>query len=408
MKTALLSLLCGMGLVVGSQSCVQGAAMVGDPFQLQFKAVDGTNISTDALKGKILVVDFWATWCGPCMQMVPHMVEMNQKYGAKGLQIIGISLDEDRAAMLQITKQKGMTWPEYFDGTGWDNKFWKQYGANGIPFTVLVSPQGKVLYAGHPAAGLDGAIEKAFKDDPPQLVDPKIVSDANSSLDAIESSIAAGDEKGAIKLMSKVPAVARLDPKIITREDGVQKKLEAAANSMLSEAQTQIDQGKYVDSVARLRELSTALAGLPEAVRAKLMLSSLMAKPEVRVAINNADKELKADDALEVAQKLQAQKKDELAYARFYDVVKFFSGTEAADKAQQQIDKYKKNPAFMKQMIEHAAATKATAVLHMGDSYKAAGKTDMARAKYQSVIDDYPGTSYAVLAQKSIAELASQ
>lgn len=408
MKNALLTVFCGIAMVVAAQRQARAVAIVGDPVQIAFKAVDGSVVNTQALQGKLVVVDFWATWCGPCMQMVPHMVELNQKYGSKGLQIIGISLDEDRQAMINTTRQRGMVWPEYFDGAMWDNKFWKQYGSDGIPFTLLLSTKGTVLYAGHPAGGLDQAIEKAFKTDPPQLVDPQIVADAKSSLDTAESSIAAGDEKGAIKLMAKIPPVARLDPKFASREDAVQKKLEATANSMLTEVQGQIDQGKYIDAVARLKELSTGLSGLPEAARAKLMLASLMAKPDVKSAIDKAEKELKAGEALDVAQKLQAQKKDELAYARFNDVVKFFPGTESAGKAQEQIDIYKKNTVFMKQMIEHLASTKAMAVLHMGDSYKAAGKAEMARKKYQSVIDDYPGTSYARLAQKALDDMASQ
>jgi thiol-disulfide isomerase/thioredoxin/outer membrane protein assembly factor BamD (BamD/ComL family) len=408
MKSAILSLFCGAAVMLGSGSRARAVAVVGDSVQIAYKAVDGSVVNTAALKGKLVVVDFWATWCGPCMQMVPHMVEMNEKYAGKGLVIIGISLDEDRQSMIRTAHDKGMTWPEYFDGTGWGNKFFKQYGGDGIPFTMLLSTKGTVLYAGHPAGGLDEAIENAFKTDPPQLVDPKVLSEASSSLDRVESSIAAGDEKGAINLMAKVPPVARLDAKFAQRQDAVQKKLETAANSMLSEVQTQIDQGKYLDAVPRLKDLTAALTGLPEAMRAKMMLGTLMAKPDVRSAIDKADKESKAADALEIARKLQTQKKDELAYARFSDVVKFFPGTPSSEAAQRQIDAYKKNPAFMKQMLEHAAAVKATAMLHMGDSYKAAGNVPMARKKYQSVIDNYPGTSYAALAQKSIDALAAE
>jgi thiol-disulfide isomerase/thioredoxin/tetratricopeptide (TPR) repeat protein len=407
----IIACLCGVvatGVVLAVPAASRAAAQVGDPIQIQFKAVDGSRVSTDALHGKLIVFDFWATWCGPCMQMVPHMVELNEKYASKGLQIVGVSLDEDRAAMLRTIKQKGMAWPEYFDGAGWENKIWKQYGSNGIPFTILVGPDGKALYAGHPAAGLDGAIERAFKETPPQLVDPKVVAEANNSLMRVESSIKSGDTKSAIKQMAKVPPIARLDPAFAKHQEQVQKKLQSAADALLSEVQGQIGLGQYIDSVARLRELSDALAGLPQAARAKLMLSGLMSKPEVRAALSDAEKQLKAGDALDVAQKLQAQKKDELAYARYAEVVKFFPGTEAAGKAQAQLDKYRQDAAFMTRMIEHAATGKATAALHLGDSYKAAGDLEMARKKYQGVIADYPGTSYAQRAQKALADLSNQ
>jgi hypothetical protein len=163
------------------------------------------------------------------MEMVPHMVEMNQKYGGKGLQMVGISLDQDRAKMLQVTKEKGMTWPEYFDGQVWNNQIWKQYGSNGIPFTVLVSPAGKVLYAGHPAGGLDQAIEKAFTDTPPVLVDPQVLAAARTTLDEVDQKTASGDARGAIKLLSKVPAGAMADPSFAAQAAATQKKLQDAA-----------------------------------------------------------------------------------------------------------------------------------------------------------------------------------
>jgi thiol-disulfide isomerase/thioredoxin len=407
MNRTFASLLSAITLSLALPALAHAEAKVGDPIQFQFKAVDGTPISTTALRGKLIVVDFWATWCGPCMEMVPHMVELNQKYAGKGLQIVGISLDQDRAAMLKTIKEKGMVWPEYFDGTGWDNKFWKAYGADGIPFTILVGPDGKALYAGYPAAGLDQAIEKAFKETPPVMVDPKIVADANESLARIESDIKSGDTKSAIKQMAKIPPAARLDGAFAARQDDVQKKLQSAADAMLSNVQAQIDQGKYIDSVARLKELAEVLSGLPQAARAKLMLSGLMAKPEVRAAISDAEKQLKAGDALDVAKKLQAQKKDELAYARFADVVKSFPGTDAASQAQAALNKYQQDAAFMKRMLEHTAAGKATAALHLADSYKAAGDLETARKKYQSVLADFPNTSYADLARKALTDLGT-
>jgi thiol-disulfide isomerase/thioredoxin len=408
MKNIVGRVLVGAGILAICSSSVHAVAKVGDDFTLNFKAVDGSPVSTDGLKGKILVVDFWATWCGPCMGMVPHMVEMNQKYAGKGLQIIGISLDQDRAAMLQVTKEKGMVWPEYFDGKGWDNSIWKRYGANGIPFTVLVSPQGKVLYAGHPAGGLDQAIEKAFTDTPPVLVDPKVMAEAKETLDQIEQKTAAGDAKDALKLLGKIPAGAKIDPAFAARVDGAQKKLQASADAMLAQVQSQIDQGKYIEAVARLKELSDALTGLPEAGKANAMLSSLMAKPQARAAIAASERSAKANDALDTAQKLQAQKKDELAYARFNDVVRLYAGTDAASKAQAQIADYQKDTAFIKRVTENAAATKANAALHLASSYRGSGNIEMARKKYQSVVDDFPGTSYAELAQKALAEIANQ
>ena len=76
-------------------SSLHAAVNVGDTPTLQFKSVQGDQINLAALRGKIVIVDFWATWCGPCMAEAPHMVQINQKYKDKGLQMIGISLDQN-------------------------------------------------------------------------------------------------------------------------------------------------------------------------------------------------------------------------------------------------------------------------------------------------------------------------
>src|SRR3954471_4133037 len=110
--------------VLGAAPLAHAAINVGDKPKLEFKSTDGTPVSLDKLKGKIVVVDFWATWCGPCMAMAGEMVAMNKEYGDKGLQMIGISLDQDQAAMKQVCKQQNFTWPQYFDGQGWGNKIW--------------------------------------------------------------------------------------------------------------------------------------------------------------------------------------------------------------------------------------------------------------------------------------------
>src|SRR5947209_13355378 len=164
-------------LLVLAPRSSRGAVAVGDQPKLEFKAADGTPVSLDKLKGKLVVVDFWATWCGPCMAQAGHMVELNNKYGPQGLQVIGISLDQDKQQMLATAKEKGFTWPQYFDGLVWENKLAGTWGVHGIPATFLIGPDGKVLWTGHPGH-IDAPLAQAFKEHPPVLVDPAVLADA--------------------------------------------------------------------------------------------------------------------------------------------------------------------------------------------------------------------------------------
>lgn len=70
-----------------------------------------------------MLIDFWATWCGPCVKEVPHVVATYNKLHDKGFEIIGISLDSDRSSLTKVIKEKEMPWPQYYDGKVWQNEY---------------------------------------------------------------------------------------------------------------------------------------------------------------------------------------------------------------------------------------------------------------------------------------------
>ena len=133
-----------------------------EPVGIHFTAVDGHPVDLAKMKGKVVLLDFWATWCPPCRGEVPHVVEAYNKFHDKGFEVIGISLDQDKAALLEFTKKNGMVWPQYFDGKGWDNLIAKKNGIQSIPAMWLVDKEGK-LVSTDARADLAEQVEKLLK-----------------------------------------------------------------------------------------------------------------------------------------------------------------------------------------------------------------------------------------------------
>lgn len=118
---------------------------LGKPLELEFKAVDGRSVVLAAMKGKVVLIGFWATWCGPCVGELPHVLEAYHKLHDRGFEIVGISLDQEKDALEQFTKKRGMPWPQYFDGEGWGNKYAQEFGITGIPAMWLIDRDGKLV-----------------------------------------------------------------------------------------------------------------------------------------------------------------------------------------------------------------------------------------------------------------------
>ena len=138
-----------------AQAAKDQLALRTEPLDLKFTATNGESVDLAKLRGKVVLLDFWATWCAPCMAKLPEVLAVRKKYEAKDFQIVGVSLDEDKSALTKVTKQKGMDWPEACDEKGFKGEIPNRFGVELIPTAWLVDRQGRL----HPLA-LDADLDE--------------------------------------------------------------------------------------------------------------------------------------------------------------------------------------------------------------------------------------------------------
>ena len=136
--------LAGAAPGVAADAIEVGKAKVGKPFVLKFKATDGREVDLSKMKGKVVLVDFWATWCGPCMKELPNVKAAYDRLHDKGFEIVGISFDNKKEALNHVLKKEKMEWPQYFDGRGWENRIGEKLGIESIPTMWLIDRKGNL------------------------------------------------------------------------------------------------------------------------------------------------------------------------------------------------------------------------------------------------------------------------
>lgn len=122
----------------------------------------GNPVSLTDFRGKVVLVDFWASWCGPCRKENPHVVKLYQEYKDKGFEILGVSLDSKQDRWLDAIEKDGLTWTHVSDLKGWQNEVAGMYSVTSIPHTVLLDAEGKILGRNLRGAALDQKLAEVF------------------------------------------------------------------------------------------------------------------------------------------------------------------------------------------------------------------------------------------------------
>ena len=123
----------------------------------------GGTISLSSLRGKYVLIDFWASWCSPCRAENPNVVKVYEKYKKDGFEILGVSLDKDKERWLNAIEKDGLVWKHGSDLKFWQSDVAQLYGVTGIPFTVLVDKSGVIIEKNLRGAALEEKLKTIFK-----------------------------------------------------------------------------------------------------------------------------------------------------------------------------------------------------------------------------------------------------
>jgi thiol-disulfide isomerase/thioredoxin len=149
------------------QGTLRRLSLPGNPMKITGTLLNGQPFDQSTVAGKIVLVDFWATWCGPCIAEIPNVLEQYEKYHSRGFEVVGISLDQERDALEKFVTDRKIPWPILFEpseGSGWQHPLATYYGISGIPTVILIGKDGNVVSLNARGERLGELLDELFKD----------------------------------------------------------------------------------------------------------------------------------------------------------------------------------------------------------------------------------------------------
>lgn len=381
------------------------ADLVGKPAQ-EITVGDWLNsdpLTLKDLRGKIVVLEFWATWCPPCRDSIPHLNKLHEEYKDKGVVIIGIT-QESKGKVKPFAKRMDM---KYVVGISGGNTS-RAYGVRGIPHAFIIDTEGIVRWSGHPMGGLDEAIEKQLKDTPPRLLSPKKVKMIRKLISEAEVLLVQESYPEAASKAQRVKDIKNVDIKLLDGANEILEKIAKKAEKELAEAEEFTAAKDYASADKVLVRIRRTHKGMPAATKAAQLLKDMHSNPEIAEMINSAKKEEKASRTLNLAEQARVTGRYAEALKQYDRLLKKYPGTESEETAAEKAAAIRSDPEIMAIVRDQLAEKECNRMLDTAESYIANQKFDRARVYLQEIIDDYPDTSFARKAKEKLEKLGEK
>ena len=390
-------------------SGVRAELKVGDRPVLDLKTMDNVRVTSKDLGGRLVIVEFWATWCGPCVKMVPHLRELNAKYRERGVVMISISRDKDISAAQQFIKDNEMSWVQVHDMSQ-PQQLGPAWGVRGIPHAFIISPEGEMLWRGHPAS-MDKPLEGFLASHPPRAgreqghghgqKSDDDTRDRDAALKAISEATAAlrspkPDFEKLLSLIESVPEDVLEDQRVRAnaRTFGARLRLMKVHEKALAEARE-----ANPEAAEKLDQLLAA-AIAPPGVEKSTAVEEEPGDPGPKAGKVHpqilATKLKKAHGARESGQHATA-------YKTYQWIVDRAAQSDEASIAATHLKAYQDDKQLMPLIQKELDEQEAESLLALARNYEAAGQSEEARATYERIVAEHPQSDCCGEARKALS-----
>jgi thiol-disulfide isomerase/thioredoxin len=322
-----LVLVVAAAMMFGVAQAAQAPALVGKAAP-EVSAQDWLNsppLALQALRGKIVIVEFWATWCPPCRKSIPHLIELYKKFSGQGVVIMGLT-DEPKAKVEPFAKEMGMIYP-----VGCGSKSSGAYGVTGIPHAAIVDTAGNVVWEGHPMQpDFESTLEAQITKTPPKVSQTK----GPTPLEDISAAMQKAQFGRAAALLAKFQ-IPEDNTAAKNQAERIRKALVAQAPARLAQGEKSLAAKEYYKASEAFQDVTLMAPRSPQAKKAEERLKALQADEKIKAEIERG-REKAADDLL--SDILKREKANPAATIKaLEDLAELFpntkAGAAAADKA---------------------------------------------------------------------------